>query len=243
MRLARAASCPHSTTNPRPTMAAPTDGTGTIRPIGPADAPTVCRTGHATAGRPLITDPDAIRRGRRTWRSSASRSMTGSATGRVPASGRAPSARRPPPVAATHWPSAWSRSGSWMSSTRAMRTSCPHGPSEATRSPTNASWRSCPAARCPSILGGDHSITWPVVSAVAQTVAPRRVGMIHFDAHADTADEELGVRAGHGTPMRRLDRVRCARRARAGPGRPARLLAAARRLRLDARAGDALAPR
>ena len=56
----------------------------------------------------------------------------------------------------------------------------------------------------PMILGGDHSITWPVVSAVAQTIAPRRVGMIHFDAHADTADDETGVRAGHGTPMRRL---------------------------------------
>ncbi len=28
--------------------------------------------------------------------------------------------------------------------------------------------------------------------------------MIHFDAHADTADDETGVRAGHGTPMRRL---------------------------------------
>ncbi len=56
----------------------------------------------------------------------------------------------------------------------------------------------------PIVLGGDHSITWPVVSAVAQTLAPRRVGMIHFDAHADTADDEGGVRAGHGTPMRRL---------------------------------------
>ncbi len=56
----------------------------------------------------------------------------------------------------------------------------------------------------PMILGGDHSITWPVVSAVAQTIAPRRVGMIHFDAHADTADNESGVRTGHGTPMRRL---------------------------------------
>ncbi len=56
----------------------------------------------------------------------------------------------------------------------------------------------------PIVLGGDHSITWPVVSAVAQTLAPRRVGMIHFDAHADTADDESGVRAGHGTPMRRL---------------------------------------
>lgn len=56
----------------------------------------------------------------------------------------------------------------------------------------------------PVILGGDHSITWPVVSAIAAQASPRRVGMIHFDAHADTADDESGVRAGHGTPMRRL---------------------------------------
>ncbi len=28
--------------------------------------------------------------------------------------------------------------------------------------------------------------------------------MVHFDAHADTADDEGGVHAGHGTPMRRL---------------------------------------
>lgn len=56
----------------------------------------------------------------------------------------------------------------------------------------------------PVILGGDHSLTWPVVTAVSETLAPRRVAMIHFDAHADTADDENGVRAGHGTPMRRL---------------------------------------
>jgi agmatinase len=56
----------------------------------------------------------------------------------------------------------------------------------------------------PVILGGDHSLSWPVVTAVAEAAAPRRIGMIHFDAHADTADDENGVRAGHGTPMRRL---------------------------------------
>jgi agmatinase len=56
----------------------------------------------------------------------------------------------------------------------------------------------------PVILGGDHSLTWPVVSAVAKAFAPGRLAMIHFDAHADTADDENGVHAGHGTPMRRL---------------------------------------
>jgi agmatinase len=56
----------------------------------------------------------------------------------------------------------------------------------------------------PIVLGGDHSITWPSASAVAQARAPGTVGIVHFDAHADTADSEWGVLAGHGTPMRRL---------------------------------------
>lgn len=56
----------------------------------------------------------------------------------------------------------------------------------------------------PIVLGGDHSITWPSASAIAQTHAPHSVGIVHFDAHADTADASWGVLAGHGTPMRRL---------------------------------------
>ncbi len=56
----------------------------------------------------------------------------------------------------------------------------------------------------PIVLGGDHSITWPAASAVAQALAPRPIGIVHFDAHADTADSSWGVLSGHGTPMRRL---------------------------------------
>jgi agmatinase len=56
----------------------------------------------------------------------------------------------------------------------------------------------------PIVLGGDHSITWPSASAIAQERAPRPLGIVHFDAHADTADSSWGVLAGHGTPMRRL---------------------------------------
>jgi agmatinase len=56
----------------------------------------------------------------------------------------------------------------------------------------------------PIVLGGDHSITWPSASAVAEVRRPGRIGIVHFDAHADTADEDWGVLAGHGTPMRRL---------------------------------------
>jgi agmatinase len=60
------------------------------------------------------------------------------------------------------------------------------------------------AGAIPIILGGDHSITWPAVSAVAQAHAPGSIGIVHFDAHADTANDDWGVLAGHGTPMRRL---------------------------------------
>jgi agmatinase len=56
----------------------------------------------------------------------------------------------------------------------------------------------------PIVLGGDHSITWPSATAVANVRRPTRIGMVHFDAHADTAPDSWGQLAGHGSPMRRL---------------------------------------
>jgi len=56
----------------------------------------------------------------------------------------------------------------------------------------------------PIVLGGDHSITFPSASAVAEAVAPRRLGVVHFDAHADAANSTWGNLRSHGTPMRRL---------------------------------------
>jgi guanidinobutyrase len=56
----------------------------------------------------------------------------------------------------------------------------------------------------PVVLGGDHSITWPAATAVAEARGWGRIGVVHFDAHADTADSIDGNLASHGTPMRRL---------------------------------------
>jgi arginase len=56
----------------------------------------------------------------------------------------------------------------------------------------------------PIVLGGDHSITYPSASAVAEAVAPKGLGVVHFDAHADTALSTWGNLRSHGTPMRRL---------------------------------------
>jgi len=59
------------------------------------------------------------------------------------------------------------------------------------------------AGAIPLVLGGDHSITYPSASAVAEAL-DRKLSVIHFDAHADTADDAWGVLLSHGTPMRRL---------------------------------------
>jgi len=56
----------------------------------------------------------------------------------------------------------------------------------------------------PIVLGGDHSITFPSASAVAEALGAGKLGMVHFDAHADTSPDNYGVLLSHGTPMRRL---------------------------------------
>ena len=58
------------------------------------------------------------------------------------------------------------------------------------------------AGAAPIILGGDHSIAEPDIRACAADHGP--VGLIHFDAHTDTAAECFGASLSHGTPMYNL---------------------------------------
>jgi agmatinase len=58
------------------------------------------------------------------------------------------------------------------------------------------------AGTIPIVLGGDHSITEPDLRACARRHGP--LGLIHFDAHTDTARDLWGVEVNHGTPMYRL---------------------------------------
>jgi len=53
----------------------------------------------------------------------------------------------------------------------------------------------------PLTLGGDHTLTLPVLRAVAAKHGP--VGLIHVDAHADINDHMFGEKIAHGTPFRR----------------------------------------
>jgi agmatinase len=56
----------------------------------------------------------------------------------------------------------------------------------------------------PVILGGDHSIASADVAGIANHRGHGKISMIHFDAHADTGEDQFGALVGHGTPMRRL---------------------------------------
>jgi agmatinase len=58
------------------------------------------------------------------------------------------------------------------------------------------------ASAVPLVLGGDHSITLP--SARACAARHGALGLVHFDAHTDTAPESYLDTDNHGTMMRAL---------------------------------------
>lgn len=52
----------------------------------------------------------------------------------------------------------------------------------------------------PLSVGGDHSISLPILRALAKD---RPVGMVHIDAHCDTGADYMGSRFHHGAPFSR----------------------------------------
>ncbi len=60
------------------------------------------------------------------------------------------------------------------------------------------------AGAVPVVLGGDHTVTYASATGVARVHGFGEVALVHFDAHADTAETHYGELHGHGTPMRRL---------------------------------------
>ena len=53
----------------------------------------------------------------------------------------------------------------------------------------------------PMAIGGDHSITLPILRAMHKKHGP--LALVHVDAHADVNDEMFGERETHGTVFRR----------------------------------------
>ncbi|MTJ05183.1 MAG: agmatinase [Sediminimonas qiaohouensis] len=57
------------------------------------------------------------------------------------------------------------------------------------------------AGAIPLTLGGDHTLTWPILKAVSKVHGP--VALIHVDAHADINEAMFGEKVAHGCPFRR----------------------------------------
>jgi len=55
----------------------------------------------------------------------------------------------------------------------------------------------------PVFFGGDHSVTNPVIRALSEA-HPKKVGIIHFDAHLDNSDEFEGDPYARCAPLRRI---------------------------------------
>ena len=51
----------------------------------------------------------------------------------------------------------------------------------------------------PVTAGGDHSITFPILKSIT---GKKKVGLVHFDSHCDTAPPIHGSGLAHGSPMR-----------------------------------------
>jgi len=54
----------------------------------------------------------------------------------------------------------------------------------------------------PIVLGGDHSISYPIVKAMAEKF--RSLDILHFDAHPDLYEELYGDRYSHACPFTRI---------------------------------------
>jgi guanidinobutyrase len=53
----------------------------------------------------------------------------------------------------------------------------------------------------PLTLGGDHTLSWPILRAIKEKHGP--VALIHIDAHADVNEHMFGETVAHGCPFRR----------------------------------------
>lgn len=67
---------------------------------------------------------------------------------------------------------------------------------------TDAVMATLKAGAVPISLGGDHSITFPILRAIEARHGP--VDILHFDAHPDLYDELEGDRRSHASPFARI---------------------------------------
>lgn len=75
---------------------------------------------------------------------------------------------------------------------------------------TNAVAAALTAGEAPLLLGGDHSVTFAVLRAVAARHGP--VDILHFDAHPDIYEDFEGNPRSHASPFARIMEAGLARR-------------------------------
>ena len=63
-------------------------------------------------------------------------------------------------------------------------------------------WEILKKGAVPVALGGDHSLTYPIIKAFARKYNP--LDILHFDAHPDLYDELYGDRYSHACPFARI---------------------------------------
>lgn len=63
-------------------------------------------------------------------------------------------------------------------------------------------WEILEKRAVPVALGGDHSLTYPIIKAFARK--HNRLDILHFDAHPDLYDELYGDRYSHACPFARI---------------------------------------
>lgn len=66
------------------------------------------------------------------------------------------------------------------------------------------------AGEAPLLLGGDHSVTFPILAAIAARYGP--VDILHFDAHPDIYADFEGNPRSHASPFARIMEAGLARR-------------------------------
>ena len=131
----------------------------------------------------------------------------------------------------------------WLDVVDAGDAYCPHG--QSARSHRNIEAKVTDVLRAdafPVIIGGDHSITYPAATAVATQVRLGQGRPAAFRRARRYRGQHRRQPALARHPDAPADRVRRDSWPQLRPGRAAWLLAAAGRFRLDARAGDDLAP-
>jgi hypothetical protein len=52
-------------------------------------------------------------------------------------------------------------------------------------------------------LGGDHSISYPILKVLSEQYSKYPITLLHFDSHFDTWDSDFGCNLTHGTPFKR----------------------------------------